>query len=173
MQSKGFLALARGVSLRRRTLSFLFASHPLRPSDYELFGMYWEGSHFYDKVLPGGLRSAPFLFNLLPDAIEWILLNECLISFVCHILDDFFIIEPATSSLLFSSRANRACPACSCPLRILVSPLQPTKQRVQVLPLRLWSLSWTQSVWKLESQGIRSNGFKLSLPFIKQKSHVA
>ena len=57
--------------------------------------MYWEGSYYYDKVLPFGLRSAPFLFNLLSDAIEWILINECLISFVCHILDDFLIIEPA------------------------------------------------------------------------------
>ena len=33
---------------------------PLSPSDYELFGMYWQGSYYYDKVLPFGLRSAPF-----------------------------------------------------------------------------------------------------------------
>ena len=25
---------------------------------------------------------------------KWILLNKCSISFVCHILDDFFIVEP-------------------------------------------------------------------------------
>ena len=44
------------------------------------------------------LRSAPYLFNLLSDVIEWILLNHCFVSFVCHILDDFLIIEPASSS---------------------------------------------------------------------------
>jgi len=73
--------------------------------------MYWEGSYYYDKVLPFGFRSAPFLFNLLSDAIEWILLNQCLVSFVCHILDDFLIIEPASSSpplnLLCQQSLNR------------------------------------------------------------------
>ena len=57
--------------------------------------MYWERRYYYDKVLPFGLRSAPFLFNQLSDAVEWILQRRCLISFVCHILDDFLIIEPA------------------------------------------------------------------------------
>ena len=36
----------------------------------------------------------PMHFNELSDAIEWILLDECSISFVCHILDDFLIVEP-------------------------------------------------------------------------------
>lgn len=56
--------------------------------------MCWEGKYYYDIILP--LRSAPFLFNQLSDAVEWILLNKCLISFVYHILDDFLIIEPAS-----------------------------------------------------------------------------
>ena len=80
--------------------------------------MYWEGNYYYDKVLPFGLRSAPFLFNLLSDALEWILLNECLISFVCHILDDFLIIETAASAPPSICHVNRACLACSWPLRI-------------------------------------------------------
>ena len=48
----------------------------------------------FDKVLPFGLRSAPYIFNQLSDAIEWILRNKCSISFVSHILDGFFIVEP-------------------------------------------------------------------------------
>ena len=60
--------------------------------------MFWDGNYYFDKVLPFGLRSAPFLFNMLSDAVEWILLNKCYISFVCHILDDFLIIEPASPS---------------------------------------------------------------------------
>ena len=39
------------------------------------------------------LRSAPYIYNKLSDAIEWIILNKCSISFVCHILDDFVIVE--------------------------------------------------------------------------------
>ena len=89
------LRFGQGSFLAKTDIESAFCLVPLRPSDYELFGMYWEGSYYYDKVLPFGLRSAPFLFHLLSDAIEWILLNECLISFVCHILDDFLIIEPS------------------------------------------------------------------------------
>ena len=67
---------------------------PLRPCDYQLFGMPWGGKFYCDKVLPVGLTSAPFLFNQLSEAVEWLLLNHCGISFVCHILDDFLVIEP-------------------------------------------------------------------------------
>ena len=62
-----------------------------------LFGMHWVGSYYYDMVLPFGLGSAPFLFNRLSEALEWILLEKCSISFVCHILDDSLIIEPASA----------------------------------------------------------------------------
>ena len=92
---QGILRFGQGCFLAKTDIESAFRLFPFRPSDYELFGMYWEGGYYYDKVLPFGLRTAPFLFNLLSDAIEWILLNECLISFVCHILDDFLIIEPA------------------------------------------------------------------------------
>ena len=55
--------------------------------------MKWEGEYYYDKELVFGLRSAPGIFNKLSDALEWILINKCNISFVCHILDDFLLIE--------------------------------------------------------------------------------
>ena len=56
--------------------------------------MQWGGLYYYDKVLPFGLRSAPFLFNQLSEAVEWILYDKCQISYVVHFLDDFLIIEP-------------------------------------------------------------------------------
>ena len=40
--------------------------------------MYWDGQYYYDKCLPFSLRSAPYIFNQLADAVEWILLNKCL-----------------------------------------------------------------------------------------------
>ena len=58
--------------------------------------MYWNNSYYFDKVLPFGLRSAPYIFKQLSDALEWILLNKCFISYVGHILDDFLIMEPPT-----------------------------------------------------------------------------
>ena len=67
---------------------------PVHANDWALMGMFWNGQYYFDKVLPFGLRSAPYIFNQLLDAIEWILLNKCSIPFVCHILDDFLTVEP-------------------------------------------------------------------------------
>ena len=92
---EGILANGRGSFLANVTdVDSAFRLIPLRPCDYELFGMQWQGKFYYDKVLPFGLRSAPFLFNQLSEALEWLLLNHCGISFVCHILDDFLVIKP-------------------------------------------------------------------------------
>ena len=82
------------VASLQKPMETAFRLISLRPCDHELFGMQWEGKFYYDKVLPFGLGSAPVLFNQPSDSVEWILLNHCGISFVCHISDDFFAIEP-------------------------------------------------------------------------------
>ena len=74
----------------------LFAVHA---DDWELLSMFKDVFYYFDKVLPFGLRSLPFIFNYLSDAIEWTLQNNCAISFVCHIFDDFLIIEPPAPSV--------------------------------------------------------------------------
>ena len=83
-----------GWFLAKTDIESAFRLVPVHPNEYELLGMRWEGKYYYDKVLPFGLRSAPSIFNQLSDALEWILLNKCNTSFVCHILDDFLLIEP-------------------------------------------------------------------------------
>ena len=58
-----------------------FRLFPVHPNDWELLGMFCNGFYNFEKVFPFWLRSAPFIFNQLSDAIEWILLNNCSISF--------------------------------------------------------------------------------------------
>lgn len=53
-----------------------------------------KGFIFFDTVLPFGLWSTPFLFNLLSDALEWIICNKLNITGVLHILNNFFIALP-------------------------------------------------------------------------------
>lgn len=119
---EGILGLGQGSFLAKTDIESAFRLIPLRPSDYELFGMYWQGSYYYDKVLPFGLRSAPYLFNQLSEAIEWILLTKCSISFVCHILDDFLIIEPASESLSPSEGCKQSLSSMLLTLRNLCIP---------------------------------------------------
>lgn len=46
-----------------------FRLFPVHPDDWELLGIHWNDQYYFDKVLPFGLRSAPFIFNQLADAI--------------------------------------------------------------------------------------------------------
>ena len=58
----------------------------VQPQDWELLGMQWRGLYFFDRVLPFGLCSAPFIFNMLSDALELILIHKLGVSNVLHIL---------------------------------------------------------------------------------------
>ena len=92
---EGIKSSGEGCFLAKTDIESAFRLIPVHPDDYELLGMYWNGKYYYDKALPFGLRSAPYLFNQLSEALEWILLHECHISLVYHILDDFLLIEPS------------------------------------------------------------------------------
>ena len=85
-----------------------FRNIPVHP-DWELLGMKWRDLYFFDRVLPFDLRSAPFIFNMLSDALEWILIHKLGASNVLHILDDFFIAEPAPRSACLTSLCKLLC----------------------------------------------------------------
>ena len=61
-----------------------------------LLGIHWKCQLFYDRVLPFGLRSAPFIFNTLAEALEWVARQRG-IKHIHHYLDDFFIVGPPES----------------------------------------------------------------------------
>ena len=69
-----------------------FRNVPVRPSDWELLGIQWKGNYYVDKCLPFGLRSAPFLFNQVSEAIEWSLQCNHNVRNTVHYLDDFFTV---------------------------------------------------------------------------------
>ena len=46
---------------------------PVHPLDCPLLGIQWRNQYFVDKCLPFGLRSSPYFFNLVSDALQWCL----------------------------------------------------------------------------------------------------
>ena len=68
--------------------------------DLELLGIHWRGSYYVNKQLPFGLRSSPFLFNELANALHWIITNNYHILYLIHYLDDFLLISPTQSACL-------------------------------------------------------------------------
>lgn len=93
--------------MAKTDLKSAFRLIPIHPDHWHLLGIYWQSQYYIDLYLPFGLRSAPFLFNRLSDALEWVLKNNYHVKNVIHILDDFFIAEasrmhclPSFSTLL-------------------------------------------------------------------------
>ena len=63
---------------------------PVRPEDWHLLGIHWRGTFYIEKCLPFGLHSAPYLFNLVAEALHWILCHYFGVFYTFHYLDDFF-----------------------------------------------------------------------------------
>ncbi len=40
---------------------------PVRKEDWHLLGICWQNLYYVDKCLPFGLRSAPYLFNMVTE----------------------------------------------------------------------------------------------------------
>ena len=53
--------------------------------------MKWDNLIFVDTCLPFGLRSAPKLFNILADLLQWISQQQG-VSYIMHYLDDFLVL---------------------------------------------------------------------------------
>jgi len=86
-------SLGPGSFMAETDLKSAFRLMPIHPGDWNLLGIYWQSQHYIDLCLSFGLRTAPFLFNQISDALEWILKHNYGVHHVIHILDDFFIAE--------------------------------------------------------------------------------
>ncbi len=64
---------------------------PVHPQDRLLQGVQWKGRVYVDPMLPFGLRSAPKIFNVIADALEWTLRQQG-IRYCEHYLDDFILL---------------------------------------------------------------------------------
>ena len=62
--------LGPGTLLSKIDLKDAFRLIPVCPDNWNLLGIHWKHQFYIDTCLPFGLRSAPFLFNRLADAIH-------------------------------------------------------------------------------------------------------
>ena len=88
---------ARINGLRQRCLMFkvdlsrYFRQIPLDPGDYSLIGYVINGDIYFDKVLPMGMRSAPYIAQRITNAIVYI--HGSLQFFLLNYVDDFIGAE--------------------------------------------------------------------------------
>ena len=111
--------LGRGALMAKVDLKHAFRLCPVRRDDWHLLGIHWDGKYYVDKCLPFGLRSAPYLFNMVADALEWILRHYFEVTDCFHYLDDFFLAGPALSSACFRALLDMLllCRAVGAPVK--------------------------------------------------------
>ena len=79
----------RGARMMKVDIKSAFRLCPVHPNDWHLLGIRWQSKFYFDKVLPFGLRSAPYLFDCLATAVEWLLRSKFHLKDVIHYLDDY------------------------------------------------------------------------------------
>ena len=84
--------LGRGTFLAKIDLKRAFRQCPVRQADWHLLGLQWRDKFYYDKCLPFGLRSSPFLFDMVASALEFIFKEHLHNPHIIHYLDDFLTI---------------------------------------------------------------------------------
>ena len=79
--------LGPGCMMFKIDLSRYFRQLPLDPGDYSLIGYVVHGKIFFDKVLPMGMRSAPYIAQRVTNAIAHI--HRQMKFFLLNYVDDF------------------------------------------------------------------------------------
>ena len=79
--------LGEGCMMFKINLSRYFRQLPLDPGDYSLIGYIIDGEIYFDKVLPMGMRTAPYIAQRVTNAIAYI--HKRLEYFLLNYVDDF------------------------------------------------------------------------------------
>ena len=95
----------RGYILLKRDTKSAFRHIPLSPKDEYLLGFTWDGLYYVERCLSFGLRTAPVIFNLFAEALEWTLFRYTDCPSVLHYLDDFIMVI----SVLLRHRLSAIC----------------------------------------------------------------
>ena len=96
---RAILNIGSGALLSKFDIRNAFRLIPVRPDDWPLLGIHWRNQYYFDKVLPFGLRSSPFIFDKVASAIEWIVRAHFKVPTLFHYLDDFLAVAPPSLSL--------------------------------------------------------------------------
>ena len=84
-------SLGRGCFLAKTDIKSGFRIIPIRPQDYSLLGMTWQGKYYYDRAMPMGCASSCRTFEMFSSALEWVAKKHLHIEHLVHILDDYLM----------------------------------------------------------------------------------
>ena len=134
--------LGRGCWMFKVDLSRYFRQLPLDPGDYPLIGYVIDGQLYFDKVLPMGMRTAPYIAQRVSNALAHI--HKQLGFFLLNYVDDFVGAELKEQI----RAAYKALTELLDQLRVDISPdkLVPPTTRLEFLGITFDSESMTMEV---------------------------
>ncbi len=86
--------VGRSAWLAKVDITSAFKVMSIHPYFWYSFGIRWRGRFYFSIRLTFGCRSSPNIFDMLSEAICWILANNYSVPHLIHLLDDFLIISP-------------------------------------------------------------------------------
>ena len=90
--------IGRGSYMAKTDIAKAFRIIPIKPSQYHLMGIHWQGLFYYDRCLAMGLHSSCSIFEQLSTAIHWIAVHQLGIEHMVH-----FIMAGLSSFLTFGA----------------------------------------------------------------------
>lgn len=82
------LKLGKGTQMAKMDIKHAYRNIPVHPQDRLLLGMQWKGQVYIDATLPFGLRSAPLIFTVVADMVQWVMQWRG-VENIYHYIDDF------------------------------------------------------------------------------------
>ena len=89
--------LERSCYIIKRDIKDAFRNIPIAPVDQPLLAFSWEDNIYIEYCLPFSLTTAPFIFNLFAEGLNWLLSAYLPLALIIHYLDDFIAIFPASA----------------------------------------------------------------------------
>ena len=85
------LELGKGARMAKADIRQAYRNIPVHPDDRGLLGVQWQGQLLGDGCLPFGLRSAPLLFMVAADLLQWVMSKRG-VTWIRHYIDDFITL---------------------------------------------------------------------------------
>ena len=83
--------LGRGCFMAKVDVRAAYRTIAIRPADWPLLGMRWQGRYYFHRTLPFGLRSSCHLWERYATAAEWIITHTFGVRDLLHYVDDSFL----------------------------------------------------------------------------------
>jgi hypothetical protein len=83
--------LGKGCYMAKVDVKAAYRCIPVRPADWPLLGMHWQGWYYFHRTLPFGLRSACHLWERYATAMEWVIHTQFNVPHITHYVDDTFL----------------------------------------------------------------------------------